>query len=95
MRLLALAWASSCLVMSAFWAILVVGALVTDTGDYKYDTIMSVLFLILGVQALSLAPATHLIAHPSAIVSITCLRSGSARTVRPGPRYDTGHRRPG
>lgn len=43
-------WASALL-----WYVLMAGALITDSGDYKYDAIMGTLSLILALSALNLS----------------------------------------
>lgn len=47
--------AASFLVVAFYWGMLMIAALVTDSGDYKFDSIMATLFMIASLQALNLS----------------------------------------
>lgn len=42
-------------VVALYWGASMITALVTDSGDYKFDSIMAALFLVASLQALNLA----------------------------------------
>lgn len=56
-------WAVTCCVVStvvsAGFYLLMIGAIITDSGDYKYDSIMGTLYTVLALGFLNLVFASR------------------------------------